>query len=305
MSPEPTGSSAAGVLLDTTVAGGSPWRRGKVRDVYAAGEGRLVIVATDRISAYDVVLPNGIPDKGRVLTQISAFWFELLARVCPHHMITCDVREMPAPFSARADVFAGRSMLVRQTEPFPVECVVRGFLAGSAWREYKASGTVAGETMPRGLTDGAALGEPIFTPSTKAETGHDENITFAAMRRMIGVRDADLLRERSLAIFEAASAHAASRGLTLVDTKFEFGRDGSEVLLIDEVLTPDSSRFWERGDDRRVSFDKQFVRDWLDASGWDHDPPAPELPPDVVQRTSDLYRDAFRRLTGRELERAR
>jgi phosphoribosylaminoimidazole-succinocarboxamide synthase len=287
------------VVIETGRGGLTPTRRGKVRDVYDLGDGRLVLVATDRISAYDVVLPNGIPDKGRLLTQLSAFWFRLLEPVVPHHMISTDLTEMPEAFRARPDLFAGRSMLVRKTVPYSVECVVRGVLTGSAWKEYRESGTVAGEPMPRGLADGDRLDAPLFTPATKEESGHDVNISFARMEEIVGRDAARLLRARSLAVYAAAAEHAARCGLLLADTKLELGVCGGETLLIDEVGTPDSSRYWDAGSERRVSFDKQFVRDWLDASGWDHTPPAPPLSDEVVEKTRALYQSAYRRITGR------
>jgi phosphoribosylaminoimidazole-succinocarboxamide synthase len=305
MTTRPPGSPAAEALLDSAIAGLAPARRGKVRDVYELDGERLIIVATDRISAYDVVLPNGVPDKGRVLTQISEHWFARLRSLVPNHLLDTALDTMPSAFSSHPEIFEGRSMLVRKTRPFPIECVVRGYLAGSAWKEYKQSGTVAGEALGRGLNEGDRLDPPIFTPATKAETGHDENISFARMREIVGGAHADALRAHSLAIFRAAAEHVARAGLVLVDTKFEFGLDGGEILLIDEALTPDSSRFWEIGSARRVSFDKQFVRDWLDASGWDHSPPAPALPPEIVERTRALYVDAYRRITGEELRVAR
>jgi phosphoribosylaminoimidazole-succinocarboxamide synthase len=300
MTPERTGLRAPDVLLDTAVAGAAPARRGKVRDLFEVDGDRLLIVATDRISAYDAVLPNGIPDKGRVLTQISVFWFQHVASVTAHHLLSSDAREFPEPFRSRADVFAGRSMLVRKTAPFPVECVVRGLLTGSAWREYRETGRIAGEALPRGLREGDRFETPLFTPATKEESGHDRNISFGEMADIVGKRTAEILRERSLAVFRAASAHAAGCGLVLVDTKFEFGARDGEILLIDEVCTPDSSRFWEAGAERRTSFDKQFVRDWLDASGWDHESRPPALPPEIVEKTRALYLEAYRRITGRE-----
>ncbi len=300
MSPERIGLRVPDVLLDAAVPGAAPARRGKVRDLFEVGGDRLLIVATDRISAYDAVLPNGVPDKGRLLTQISAFWFHHLAPVTPHHLLSAEARDFPEPFRSRPDVFAGRSMLVRKTTPFPVECVVRGFLAGSAWREYRETGEIAGEALPRGLREGDRFETPLFTPATKEESGHDRNISFREMAEILGGKTAESLRERSLAIFRAAAAHAAGRGLLLVDTKFEFGALGGEVLLIDEVCTPDSSRYWDAGAERRTSFDKQFVRDWLDASGWDRESPPPVLPPEVVEKTRALYLHAYRRITGRE-----
>jgi len=299
------GSRTTEALLDSSTTGLAPTRRGKVRDVYDLGDDRLVIVATDRISAYDAVIPNGVPDKGRVLTQISAFWFDLLSPVTPHHLLSTELSALPARFAEFPSVFDGRVTLARKTKPFPVECVVRGFLAGSAWREYRETGTIAGVPLPRAMKEGDRLDQALFTPATKAETGHDENITFEQMVEIVGREHAETLRAKSLAIFCAASAHVARTGLVLVDTKFEFGLCGDEVLLIDEVLTPDSSRFWELGEGRRVSFDKQFVRDWLDTSGWDHTPPAPPLPAEIIERTRSLYIDAYRRITGGELRGVR
>ena len=287
-------------------------RRGKVREVYRVDDARLLLVASDRISAFDVVLGEPVPDKGAVLTQLSAFWFERLAAARPHHCLSADadaiVREVPALAPHRA-ALAGRAMLCRQTTPVPFECVVRGYLSGSAWKEYRASGTLAGEPLPAGLTESARLDPPIFSPATKAETGHDENVTFAQVERALGGL-ARTLRERSIAIYEEARAHAAAHGIIIADTKFEFGTapDGA-LLLIDEVLTPDSSRFWPA--DRyapgrpQPSFDKQPVRDHLDgvrkAGGWNGEAPAPALPAEVVGAASDRYREAYRLLAGRPL----
>jgi len=288
-------------LLTIEVPGLAPWRRGKVRDVYEAGPDHLVIVASDRLSAYDSILPTPIPGKGRVLTALSAFWFRTLASAAPHHLVSDDPRRYPPPFDRHAPLLEGRSMLVRRAERIDIECVVRGHLTGSGLREYRAGGAVCGIALPPGLGDGARLEPPIFTPATKADAGHDENITFDEMVRRVGRETAEALRDRSLAVYQEARAHAWARGLVLADTKFEFGRVEGAITLIDEVLSPDSSRYWDRDEyeaGRLHSFDKQFVRDWLDRSGWSHEPPAPALPADVVRRTVDRYAEAMRRLTG-------
>jgi len=288
-------------------------RRGKVREVYRVDDERLLLVASDRISAFDVVLDQPVPDKGAVLTQLSAFWFGRLAAASPHHCLSADadeiVRQVPALAPHRA-ALAGRAMLCRQTTPVPFECVVRGYISGSAWKEYRQSGTLAGEPLPRGLTESARLDPPVFSPATKAESGHDENVTFAQVERALGLL-ARTLRERAVSVYEEARAYAAARGIIIADTKFEFGTaaDGA-LLLIDEVLTPDSSRFWPA--DRyqpgrpQPSFDKQPVRDHLDgirrAGGWNGEAPGPPLPAEVVRATSDRYREAYRLLAGRPLE---
>jgi phosphoribosylaminoimidazole-succinocarboxamide synthase len=288
-------------LVRETSLPGLPVRRGKVRDIYDLGD-RLLLVSTDRISAFDWVLPTAIPDKGRVLTQISAFWFQLLGE--PNHLITVDVAEMDLPPEADRAMLAGRSTLCRKTEVVPIECVVRGYLAGSGWKEYQRSGTVCGIKLPPGLTENARLPEPIFTPSTKAVAGHDENISFEQMVAVIGRNLADELRRRSLRIFERGSQFAQQRGIVIADTKFEFGRVGDELLLIDEVLTPDSSRFWPADQyapgRAQPSFDKQFVRDWLASTDWDKNSPPPPLPDDVVAKTRRKYIEAYQRLTDRE-----
>jgi len=280
---------------------GVPVRRGKVRDIYDLGD-RLLLVSTDRISAFDWVLPTGIPDKGAVLTQIAAFWFDLLGE--PNHLITADVEQMDLPAGADLRMLAGRSTLCRKTEVVPIECVVRGYLAGSGWKEYQQSGTVCGIELPPGLTESAQLPEPIFTPATKAEEGHDENISFERMVALVGRGLAEELRRRSLEIFRRGAEFARQRGILIADTKFEFGRLGGDVLLIDEVLTPDSSRFWpaDRYEPGRSqpSFDKQYVRDWLLPTGWDRNSPPPELPDEVVARTRKKYIEAYERLTERE-----
>jgi phosphoribosylaminoimidazole-succinocarboxamide synthase len=280
------------------------WRRGKVRDVYDLGD-RLLIVATDRISAFDVVLPTGIPDKGKVLTQLSLFWFELLRDVVPNHVLTSQVSEYPEPLKVHGDQLAGRSMIVAKTEPLPVECVVRGYIAGSGWKDYQATGAVCGIRLPGGLLEAARLEPPIFTPSTKAEVGHDQNISFAEVERLVGPERARALREASLLLYSRARTYAEARGILLADTKFEFGVQHDQVVWIDEALTPDSSRFWPRDGYApgrpQPSFDKQFVRDYLESLDWDKRPPGPDLPEEVVERTREKYREAYARLTGREL----
>jgi phosphoribosylaminoimidazole-succinocarboxamide synthase len=264
------------------------------------------LVATDRISAFDHVLATGIPGKGKILTQISMFWFDLLADLIPNHLITADVNKFPAALQPYADQLEGRSMLVKRANMFPVECVARGYLTGSGWKEYQASGTVCGIPLPGGLLDGSRLPEPLYTPSTKGEAGtHDENISFAATEAAIGTADAAELKRLTLAIYKKAADHAESRGLILADTKFEFGRTAEGIILADEVLTPDSSRFWEgaawKPGGAQPSFDKQFVRDYLESIHWNKQAPAPGLPNEVVKRTQAKYLEAFRRLTGRDL----
>ena len=284
--------------------------RGKVRDLYAVGDD-LLLVATDRISAFDHVLSTGIPDKGKILTQISLFWFEFLAEIVPNHLLSADVSAYPAVLLPFAEQLAGRSMLVKRAQMFPVECVARGYLAGSGWKEYRERGTVCGIQLPEGLQNGSRLPEPIFTPATKSQDGeHDENISFEQMEAMVGGTDAAELRRLTLALYARAAAHAESKGLILADTKFEFGRAVGQphgpILLADEALTPDSSRFWSRAEWKpggaQPSFDKQFVRDYLEAIGWNKQAPAPGLPEDVAERTRAKYMEAFRALTGRELQ---
>jgi len=280
--------------------------RGKVRDLYAVGDA-LLLVATDRISAFDHVLGSGIPGKGKILTQISLFWFDLLRDIVPNHLIATEVKDFPEQLHPYAEQLEGRSMLVRRAQMFPVECVARGYIAGSGWKEYKASGTVCGIKLPEGLQDGSRLPEPLFTPSTKSQDGtHDENISFSSVEKTVGADAAKELRRLTLAIYEKAGRHAESRGLILADTKFEFGQVGDEIVLADEVLTPDSSRFWEASQWKpggaQPSFDKQFVRDYLESIRWNKQEPAPSLPDDVVRRTLDKYLEAFRRLTGRDLD---
>jgi phosphoribosylaminoimidazole-succinocarboxamide synthase len=278
-----------------------PWRRGKVRAVYEAGPRHLLIVASDRLSAFDCVLPTPIPEKGALLTRLSSWWMRTLASAAPHHLVSENPEEYPAPFRAHAARLAGRSQLVRRADRIDIECVVRGYLTGSGLREYREGGAVCGIALPGGLGDGARLDPPIFTPATKEDTGHDENIPFEGVVTRVGRETAEALRVRSLAIYAEARARAWERGLVLADTKFEFGWVDGALTLIDEALSPDSSRYWDRSDyeaGRLLSFDKQFVRDWLDRSGWNHEPPAPALPAEVVARTVERYREAARRLIG-------
>ena len=279
---------------------------GKVRDVYDIDKHQLLFVATDRISAFDHVLATGIPHKGRILNQISLFWFDFLADVVPNHLITADVDQYPPQIRGYADQLRGRSMLVRRAEIFPVECIVRGYLSGSGWKEYKATGKVSGITLPQGLKESEALPEPIFTPSTKATSGHDENISFDQMCEIVGVETASHLRDLTLRIYAKAAAFARQRGIIIADTKFEFGQTEQGITLADEVLTPDSSRFWPaekyaagRAQD---SYDKQYVRDYLEQIHWNKQPPAPALPPDVARRTGEKYLEAYTQLTGRKLD---
>ncbi len=293
-------------LLTTSLNGRQPDRQGKVRDLFDAGE-TLVIVATDRISAFDYVLGSGIPDKGRVLTQLSAFWFGRTSGIVPNHLLTLDVSQFPPEMRAHAAVLAGRSMLVRRTSPIAIECVARGYLSGSGWKEYQATGAVCGVRLPPGLRESDRLPTPIFTPATKADTGHDVNISEAEAGALIGPDLVARLRDLTLALYEAGVRHAESRGIILADTKFEFGLapDG-RLLLIDEAMTPDSSRYWPADQyapgGPQPSFDKQFVRDYLERIQWDKQPPVPSLPDDVIARTRDKYLEAFRRLTGSELQ---
>jgi phosphoribosylaminoimidazole-succinocarboxamide synthase len=294
------------VVLDTQIGSLTLARRGKVRDVYDLGE-HLLIVATDRISAFDYVLGSGIPDKGAVLTQLSAFWFALLEDITPHHLVTIDADEFPAVTRPYKDLLRGRSMLVRKTSPLPVECVARGYLSGSGWKDYGKSGAVCGVALPAGLRESDRLPEPIFTPATKAESGHDENISEAEAGNIVGRELISRLRDLTLRVYNRGVAHALSRGIIIADTKFEFGLAGEggtqELILIDEVLTPDSSRFWPAAEyvpgRGQPSFDKQFVRDYLERIGWNKQPPVPSLPEDVVLGTRARYVEAYERLTGR------
>jgi phosphoribosylaminoimidazole-succinocarboxamide synthase len=292
-------------LLETRLGATPLLGRGKVRDLYAI-DNDLLLVATDRISAFDHVLGTGIPGKGKILTQISLFWFDLLSGVVPNHLISANVDEFPAALRPYKDQLEGRSMLVRRAQMFPVECVARGYLAGSGWKEYVTHKTVCGIPLPDGLQDGSRLPEPIFTPATKSEGGaHDENISFAATEKLVGDSIAAELRRLTLAIYARAADHAEARGLILADTKFEFGVVNGTMLLADEVLTPDSSRFWEasawKPGGAQPSFDKQFVRDYLESIQWNKQAPAPGLPDEVVERTLAKYLEAFKRLTGRDL----
>ena len=279
--------------------------RGKVRDIYEAGDDRLLIVATDRLSAFDVVMAEGIPDKGRVLTQLSRFWFEFFSGDVPSHFLTTNLADYPPEFQRFTDQLVGRSMLVWKARPFPIECVVRGYLAGSGWNDYRATGRVCGIELPRGLTESARLEEPIFTPATKAQEGHDENISWQETVDRIGEAAAERLRESSLTLYQRARAYAEERGILIADTKFEWGLRGDAIILIDEVLTPDSSRFWPKDGyvpgQAQPSFDKQWVRDYLVSVGWNKQPPPPSLPREVVGKTSEKYREAYRLLTGHTL----
>lgn len=291
-------------LLQVDLPGIRKVKSGKVREVFDLGDA-LLFVATDRISAFDCVMPNGIPRKGEVLTQISHFWFDRMAGVVPNHRLGGAGDPLPARLGEQAGALARRSMVVRKAQPLPIECVVRGYLAGSGWNEYRRSGSVCGVRLPAGLLESAELPEPIFTPATKAETGHDENITFKRAEALVGSEVAARVRELSLRIYGLARAYARERGIIIADTKFEFGVHEGQLLLIDEVLTPDSSRFWPadgyevgRG---QASFDKQFVRDYLLTLDWDRTPPAPALPPEIVERTRAKYFEAYERLTGRSL----
>jgi phosphoribosylaminoimidazole-succinocarboxamide synthase len=293
------------VLRETALPGAKLHSRGKVRDVYEVDHDQLLLVATDRLSAFDVVMSEGIPDKGRVLTQLSVFWFNLFRDAVPSHFLTADVSEYPAELRRFADQLRGRSMLVKKAQPFPVECVARGYLAGSGWKEYRATGTVCGIKLPAGLTESARLDEPIFTPATKAQSGHDENITWEQTVESVGKRAAEQLRDKTLLLYSKAREYAAQRGILIADTKFEWGQHGDEIILIDEALTPDSSRFWPKEGYQtgrsQPSFDKQFVRDYLESLKWNKQPPPPPLPSTVVEKTSEKYREAFRLLTGRSL----
>jgi phosphoribosylaminoimidazole-succinocarboxamide synthase len=294
------------VLLQTNFPELQLHASGKVRDVYQLDNERLLFVATDRISAFDYVLATGIPHKGRVLTQMSLFWFNFLSDIVPNHLITADVEQYPQILRNYADQLRGRSMLVQRAQMFPVECVVRGYISGSAWKEYKASGKVCGIELPAGLRESDAFPEPIFTPSTKATSGHDENISFSKMCEMVGTETASTLRDLTLRVYRKAAAYALQHGIIIADTKFEFGRTARGITLADEVLTPDSSRFWPA--DRyapgqaQESYDKQYVRDYLEEIRWNKQPPAPALPADVARRTSEKYLDAYLQITGHKLD---
>ena len=292
-------------LLETNLDGLTLHRRGKVRDVYELGDD-LLIVATDRISAFDYVLGSGIPDKGKVLTQLSGFWFERMGDLVPHHLISMDADSFPAPARRHAAQLRGRTMLVRRTDPVPIECVARGYLSGSGWKEYQQTGSVCGVPLPAGLRESDRLPDPIFTPATKADSGHDINISEEEAGRLVGADLMARLKALTLEIYRRGVGHAESKGIIIADTKFEFGLVGGEIVLIDEVLTPDSSRFWPRSQYEpghgQPSFDKQYVRDYLEQIKWNKQPPVPSLPDDVVQRTREKYVEAFRLLSGRELQ---
>jgi len=295
----------AAPVIHTRLNGVAPHRQGKVRDIYELDD-RLLLVATDRISAFDYVLGSGIPDKGKVLTQLSAFWFEQTRGIVPNHLITTDVATFPAELREDAEMLAGRSSLVRKTNPIPIECVARGYLSGSGWKDYRSTGTVCGVPLPPGLRESDRLPAPIFTPATKATSGHDVNISQVEAGRIVGDQLVATLRDLTLQLYAFGAAHAESRGIILADTKFEFGlTDEGRVMLIDEVMTPDSSRYWPK--DRyepggpQPSFDKQYVRDYLEQIQWNKQPPVPSLPDDVVLHTRDKYLEAFRRLTGKEV----
>src|SRR5688572_4199524 len=292
-------------VQETNLPGLVRFARGKVRDIYAGGEDQLLIVSTDRVSAFDVVLPNPIPDRGKVLTQLSTFWFRQTGNIVPNHLLADDLASFPESVRAQSDVVEGRSMLVRRTKRIDVECVARGYISGSAWSEYKKHGTACGITLPDGLVESQQLPEPIFTPATKADTGHDENISFERLVELVGAPLAEQLRTVTLAVYSYAAKVAREKGIIIADTKMEFGLLGEELILIDELLTPDSSRFWDAAayqpGKTPASFDKQYLRDWLDQSGWDKEPPAPELPADVVSNTRARYVEALERLTGKGL----
>jgi phosphoribosylaminoimidazole-succinocarboxamide synthase len=292
------------VIRETQLPGIQLHSRGKVRDVYTVGDDQLLVVATDRLSAFDVVMAEGIPDKGRVLTQLSLFWFDLF-RDIPSHVLTADVREYPEELRPFSDQLAGRSMLVKKAQPFPIECVARGYLAGSGWKDYRASGAVCGVRLPVGLQESSIIERPIFTPATKAVTGHDENINWEQTVEVVGRGAAEKLRDYTLDLYTRARAYAAERNILIADTKLEWGIWNGEVILIDEVLTPDSSRFWPADGyapgKSQPSFDKQFVRDYLESLKWNKQPPPPPLPSEVVEKTAEKYRGAYRLLTGRSL----
>jgi phosphoribosylaminoimidazole-succinocarboxamide synthase len=310
--------STSAPVLETSLSGLTLHRRGKVRDVYEVtlptGEAALLMIATDRISAFDYVLGSGIPDKGKVLTQLSGFWFERIGDLVPHHLISMNVEDFPAAARAHADVLRGRTMLTRLTNPVPVECVARGYLSGSGWKEYQQTGSVCGIALPGGLRESDKLPEPIFTPATKADSGHDENISYEEAGRIVGADLIARLRDLTLEIYRRGCEHAESKGIIIADTKFEFGlaaanpsRGGTdEIVLIDEVLTPDSSRFWPRASYAPghgvPSFDKQFVRDYLEDIKWNKQPPVPSLPDEVIRKTREKYVEAYRLLSGRELQ---
>jgi len=289
------------VVLKTELSSLKLLKRGKVRDIYDLDKA-LLIISTDRVSAFDVILPNGIPGKGRILTAMSVYWFRIMEDIVPNHLIASEINDFPAHIKQYRSVIEGRSMLVKKAKPLPVECIVRGYLSGSGWKEYMEKGSVCGISLPQGLLEGSELPEPIFTPSTKAETGHDENITFEEMKKIIGAQLAEEVKLKSISIYKKANDLARKKGIIIADTKFEFGLDeNNRLLLIDEILTPDSSRFWpaadyKPGQMKDISLDKQFIRDYLISINWDKKPPAPALPEDVVIKTSERYKEALKRL---------
>jgi phosphoribosylaminoimidazole-succinocarboxamide synthase len=292
------------VLLSTDFNDLRLFKRGKVRDVYDLGD-KLLVISTDRISCFDVVLPCGIPYKGKVLTALSSFWFELIRQIAPHHLVSSKVEEYPSELKKYQDSLAGRSMLVLKAKPFPVECVVRGYLCGSGWKEYQQKQSVCGIKLPSGILESGKLPKTIFTPSTKADVGHDQNVSRKYVEKLVGLEIAKKLEKISIQIYEKAANYALSRGIIIADTKFEFGVYNNEVIVIDEVLTPDSSRFWPKDQylagRSQPSFDKQFVRDYLDGSDWDKTPPAPKLPAEIIERTSQKYLEAYQKITGKSL----
>ncbi|MEX2315251.1 MAG: phosphoribosylaminoimidazolesuccinocarboxamide synthase [Thermomicrobiales bacterium] len=294
-------------LSEIQISGLRRFRRGKVRDTYDLGD-RLLMVASDRISAFDVVLPDAIPDKGTVLTQLSRFWFDRTGEVVPNHLISTDVADLPEEVRTAQEVLRGRFMIVRKAERIDIECVVRGYLAGSGWAEYRKSNTVCGERLPDGLTESARLPEPIFTPAAKVDDGHDENISYGKMKQIVGRDLAERLKDASMRLYSHAEQHARTRGIIIADTKFEFGLVDGQLIVIDEVLTPDSSRFWDASQYEagrsQASFDKQPLRDWLERSGWDKNPPGPPLPPEIIDETAARYRKAYEVITGTELPSA-
>ncbi|MDP2924446.1 MAG: phosphoribosylaminoimidazolesuccinocarboxamide synthase [Candidatus Omnitrophota bacterium] len=289
------------ILLSTNFSDLKPFKTGKVRDVYEVGE-NLLVISTDRISAFDVILPNGIPHKGEVLNKISLFWFEFTKDIIPNHVIAAEVEKYPVSLKKYKDILGGRSMLVKKTKPVSFECVVRGYLSGSAYKEYVETGTVSGIKLPAGLKESDKFPKPIFTPATKEERGHDINVDEAFMAKNMGVSITTFIKEVSLKIYEKAAKYAEKKGIIIADTKFEFGFNGDKIILIDEVLTPDSSRFWPKATYRpggpQASYDKQFVRDYLESITWDKNPPAPQLPPDVIAKTEEKYKEALKALTG-------
>ena len=293
------------VLLSTDFKDLKLYKRGKVRDVYELGD-KLLIISTDRISCFDVILPSGIPYKGRVLTELSSFWFDFIKSIIPHHLITAEINKYPKDVNKYKTQLQGRSMLVKKTKPFPVECVVRGYLSGSGWLEYKKTQSICGIKLPPGLLESDKLPDILFTPSTKADVGHDMNVDQKYIEKIVGGDCADRLKKISIDIYKKASEYALSRGIIIADTKFEFGTFGNEIILIDEALTPDSSRFWPKDQYQpgrpQPSFDKQFVRDYLLSIDWDKNPPAPILPREIIEKTSQKYLEAYKRITGKELK---